>query len=162
MVMMRAVVLAVCSVGALSVSGSAVAQRTLTFVNASPPVVIPLADVPVEFGSKTVTVSCALDAQGACPISARAPAPSLAFSCSGCGSARVGQAVSLTWGSSTADLCVAYSTGPAGTSWQGQQSTAAIGRSLLFSVAGTYALTMKCYGSGGATPVRTVSAIVSN
>jgi len=143
-------------------SAQAQAQRTLTLTNANPPIVIPLTTAPVELSNRVVTIPCAVNGQGACPIGASTAPPTASFSCSGCATARVGQVVSVTWSSSPTEVCVAASSGPAATSWTGLQGTSAIGRSLLFSAAGGYSLTLKCFGSSGSTALRSVSATVTN
>lgn len=138
------------------------AQRTVTLTNANPPLVIPITAAPVELNNKVVTIPCAVNAQGACPIGGSSTPPALSFSCSGCATARVGQAVSLTWTSTPTEVCFAGGTGPAATSWTGLQNTSGTGRSLLFTAAGSYSLTLKCYGGSGATELRTVAAAVSS
>lgn len=143
-------------------SGDAIAQRTVTLTNANPPLVIPITAAPVELNNKVVTIPCAVNAQGACPIGSASTPPAVSFSCSGCATARVGQAVSLSWNSSPTEVCFAGGTGPAATSWAGVQNTSGIGRSLLFTAPGSYSLTLKCYGGSGSTELRTVSASVSS
>lgn len=143
-------------------ASAASAQRTVTFTNATPPLVIPITAAPVELNNKVVTIPCAVNAQGACPIGTASAPPVLTFSCVGCAAARVGQAVSLSWSSSPTEVCVAGASGPAATSWAGVQSTSGSGRSLLFTVAGSYSLTLKCYGSAGATELRSLTASVAN
>lgn len=138
------------------------AQRTITLTNSNPPLVIPITAAPVEFSNRVVTVPCAVNAQGACPIGSVAAAPTASFSCLGCASARVGQVVTLSWSSSPTEVCVAGSSGPAATTWTGVQSTSGAGRSLLFSAAGSYSLTLKCFGTSGSTAQQSIAASVSN
>lgn len=135
-------------------------QRTLTLENASPPVVIPLLDAPVELNNRVVTIPCAT-VGGVCPIGSAVQAATATFSCAGCGSARVGTQVSLAWNSQYAETCFATSTGPAATSWAGLQGLFGSGRGLLFSAPGSYTLTLRCFGASGSSPLRSIAVAVA-
>lgn len=136
-------------------------QRSIVLENSNPPVEIPIRNTPARFNNRVMTVECVKNAQGNCAISGGGAPATVSFTCPSCSSARVGQAVSLSWSSQRAEACLAGSTGPAATSWTGAQATSAVARSLLFTAAGSYSLTMKCYGAGPASSLQTIAVSVA-
>jgi len=138
----------------------ALAQTTtITLDNATPPIVIPLKDATsIEIdGNGDLTAECVLNGttcQGvtiggtkAAGALSRTPAT---------GSIEAGQAVTIGWTATNAELCTTSST-PAMPAWSGVVATSGGSKQVTLPAAGDYSFSLICYNStGGSTGTSTV------
>jgi hypothetical protein len=152
---------AIAVIAGLMASPLAHAEHWLTLSNTTGPVRILLQDIPAEIDNKNITVKCVTNAQGNCVTSGGATPATATLTCSNCTGLRAGGSANLTWSSTLSVVCVGGSTGPSATTWNGAKVSPSGSRAVPLSTAGTYALTLACYGSGPWSGVKTLNVTVA-
>ena len=130
----------------------ALAQTTtITLENATPPIVIPLKDATsIEIdGNGDLTAQCVLngtDCQGV--TSGGAKASSALTRTPATGTIEEGQAVTIGWSASNAELCTTSSS-PAVAAWAGVVATTGGSKQVILPGVGDFSFSMICYNSTG-------------